>query len=402
MTRHACVLPLLLQVMFLTGCADRNEPAGVSQSALAASASGAPAPAPLVTVTAGGGALTFWPFAGDNFAGAPVDPINLIFTDEADPRGLRAALLLLDGDRTAFGFPNAFPFNCTWSDAIGGVETAYGSSAGWVAGAMQLACGPYGPLRFHLRFFDLGRATIGNVHFEVLIPGTADHAVLSWELAEQLVVADFVRSGLLDPSAPLAVTGSINPSPFRDIHPAIYNGLPTELRAAIGGPLGNVTAPVPIATDGRATVLNLAGSVSGSPAVARQEFVIQFGQVIPKPFCTSGPADFLLVQGPVQLRQQIVLTRSGNYESEFHAQGHLDITPVNVSTNPPTPIGETFRAQVNEHHAGVITDAVTMASSFLMQLLIPPSALGQGRLTVQLRVGPGGRTDSAIDVRCGS
>ena len=28
-------------------------------------------------------------------------------------------LMSLGGDRSALGFPNSFPFNCTWSDAIG-------------------------------------------------------------------------------------------------------------------------------------------------------------------------------------------------------------------------------------------------------------------------------------------
>ena len=61
-------------------------------------------------------------------------------------------------------------------------------------------CGTYGPIRFHLRLVKLGALTIGNAHFEVLIPGTTDHQVLSWELAEQLVTYDLARTGL---SAPL-------------------------------------------------------------------------------------------------------------------------------------------------------------------------------------------------------
>ena len=37
----------------------------------------------------------------------------------------------------------------------------------------------------------------GAAHFEVLIPGTTDHQVLSWIVARDLVVGDLMRSGLL-------------------------------------------------------------------------------------------------------------------------------------------------------------------------------------------------------------
>lgn len=365
-----------------------------------ATASGEITPSPLVVVNFGGSSLTFWPFAGNDFSGLPQDPINLIFVGKSEPGDLRAALLSLDGNRTAYGFPDVFPFNCTWTDATGGIQTGYAELEGWVGGAIQLACGLYEQARFHLRFFRTGEWTLAAVHFEVLIPGTTEHQVLSWELAEQLVVVDFLRSGLLDPSLPLMPTEQINPSPFREIPAVIYNGLPVELRAAIGGPLGNVTDPVPIKTDGKATLLNLAGSVPRSPGVFQQEFVINFNQVIPKPFCASGPYDFLYVQGPVKLSQKVVVTPSGNYISQFHATGHLDLTPVDPRTNPPTPVGETYRAIVNEHHKGIVTDEVTLASSFQMQIEIPPNGPFHGQLIVNLNVGPGGSNHYSLDVKC--
>jgi hypothetical protein len=166
--------------------------------------------------------------------------------------------------------------------------------------------------------------------------------VLSWELAEQLVVVDFLRGGLLEPSAPLSTTESINPAPFRAINPLVYNGLPVELRAAIGGPLADQGDPGPTGTDGRATVLNVAVGLSAPPRVVTQEFDIAFGQVIPKPFCASGPFDALYVQGPVHLRQVTILTSSENYLSSFHARGRLDLTPVNPLSDPPTAIGTTY------------------------------------------------------------
>jgi len=366
----------------------------------ASAATGAPAPSPLVAVSLPEGTLQFWPFTGLDFSGTPSDPINLIFLGKADPRSLRAALLQLPGDRSAFGFPNAPPFNCTWQDAIGDVETAYADGAGWLGSAVQLACGEFGPLRVHLRFFAAGNTTLGGAHFEVQIPGTATHEVLSWELAEQLVVVDFLRGGLLDPSAPLFPTGPINPAPWRTINPLVYNGLPIELRAAIDGPLDDQTSPIPIGTDGSAMVLNVAAGRSGAPGVAIQEFDIQFGQVIPKPFCASGPFDFLYVQGPVHVRLLTILTPADNYISSFHAVGRLDLTPVNPLTDPPTPIGATYEAQVNQIQHGILTDRVKRASSLMLQLMIPPTGPFRGRLVVRLDVGPGGVTRSSAEARC--
>jgi hypothetical protein len=358
------------------------------------------APSPIVSVDAGGTTIQLWPYTAPDFSGSPEDPINLIFAGKADPRAIRAALMLLDGDRTAFGFPNEFPFNATWSDAIGGVQAGYGQPNGWVGGAIQMQCAEYGPLRFHLRLFDIGSATIANAHFEVLIPGTTEHQVLSYELAEQLVVVDLIRSGLLDSDVPYLLTGQINPSPFGEIPPIIYNGLPTELRAAIGGPAGDVSDPVPIASDGKATILRLAESVKSSGEVGKQDFTINFEQVIPKPFCSSDDFAYLFVEGPVHLRQTVVMTASGNFISQFHAEGHLNLTPVDPTTDPPTPIAPPYRAVVNEHHKGIVTDNATMASSFQMQIEIPASGPFRGRLMVKLNVGPGKSSQASLDVKC--
>ena len=157
--------------------------------------------------------------------------------------------------------------------------------------------------RFHLRLFRLGNWTVGNAHFEILIPNTSDHQVLSWEFAEQFVMTDMIRCGLLDEGLPMAPTQAINPSPFHAIPAVIYNGLPVELRAAIGGPLDNVTADVPIATDGQATIFNLAASLPWQPGVVVENTISVYDQVMPKPFCSSGPGDYVHVGGPVSLNQ---------------------------------------------------------------------------------------------------
>jgi len=385
-------------------CDDRpgapTAPAATSQPKPSAARAGAPAPSPLVPVALPSQTLQLWPFSGFGFD-QPSDPVSLIWIGNADPRALRSALLLLDGDRTAFGFPDAFPFNCAWhDDPEVQPEVAYTSASGWVGSPIELECGMYDQARLHLRFFDVGGATVGGAPFEVYIPGTLEHQTISWELAEQIVVVDFLRSGLLDPTVPLFTTGPINPSPFGTIPAVIYNGIPAGLRQAIGGPLADVTDPVPIANDGHATVLNLSASVDGQPLVAHRRFVESFDQVIPQPFCGPGPDAFLYVKGPVTLDQRVVFTPSGNYFSSLHAVGHLDVTPVDPVTGQP--IGATYQAVVLEDHKGILTDAVSLATFFTLRITLPPSALFHGRLEFAFAVGPGGVTRETTSVRCGS
>src|SRR6185503_3949693 len=77
---------------------------------------GEPAPSPLVTVAGSSSTLAFWPYTTTALGGPASDPMNLAFPG-ADVRSIRAALMMLDGNRTAFGFPTAPPFNCTWKEA---------------------------------------------------------------------------------------------------------------------------------------------------------------------------------------------------------------------------------------------------------------------------------------------
>jgi hypothetical protein len=355
-------------------------------------------PSPITTIEVGPNSLTFWPYTGDNFFGTGQDPINLIFFGNADPRDIRAALLALDGDRSAFGMPPFPPFNSQWDDAIGNVQVGYGEPEGWTGGCVQLACGDYGPLRFHLRLFKMGDWTVGNAHFELLIPGTTDHQVLSWEVAEQFVIADFIRSGLLDIQIPMMPTAQINESPWRTIPAVIYNEIPVEVRALIGGPLNDVENDIPIGTDGHAMILNVAGTVPCVPEIRNQDFVVEFGQVIPKPFCASGPDDYVYVQGPVHLVQTSSLTETGEYHVTFRAEGQLTVTPVNPFTGEP--IGETLMAEVIEHHDTHFTDNTAWASSLLSQHLLPDTADGAGRLFVRLQVRSDGRNAYTAIIRC--
>jgi hypothetical protein len=280
---------------------------------------------------------------------------------------------------------------------MGAVQTSYGSPDAWTGSAVQLECGAYGPLRFHLRLFRHGEITLGAAHFELLIPGTADHQVLSWELAEKFLTVDFVRSGLLG-AAPSS-TAPINDAPsFRTIPAVIYNGVPVPLRAAIGGPLGNQTAAVGIGTDGRATVLALAGAVEVTASEDVEELLITYGQVVPKPFCASSPTSLIRIEGPVTLRQRAQTTTSGEYTSNFIATGSLIITPIDGLTG--TPSGPSYGARIVERHSGHLNALTQSGSNLREQHELPPSGPERGTLHELLRVGTGDSDQYVIDISC--
>ena len=139
-----------------------------------------PRPAGQKTVTLPGGkGLTFYPWISENFTNPPSDPVNLVFSGAgADARSIRQALFALDGNRTAYGMPNVLPFNCTWADAMGANQVAFGAGK-WAGSVIQLECGLYENIRFHLRLFQVASdVVIANAHFEALIPGTTQHQVL--------------------------------------------------------------------------------------------------------------------------------------------------------------------------------------------------------------------------------
>jgi hypothetical protein len=304
--------------------------------------------------------------------------------------------MMLDGDRSAFG-PLA-AFDCTWKDAMGAQQAAYATGPGWEGSAIQLECGDYGPVRFHIRLFQLGDWAVGGAHFEVQIPGTNEHEVLSWELAEALVAADLVRTGALG-AAP-AASPVFTPTPtYRAINPLVYNGLPPSLKAVTGGPAGSTATPVPLANDGRAAILPFAGAAKGERGVVRREFVLEFNQTIPKPFCVQSPLDYLQVTGPIHFSQYVVEAGSGNLRSKFQARGRLSLVPVNPLSGET---GEPMEAQVLEQHRSVVTDAHTLVSSLRLQMILPTSDPRGGRLMMTLNVGPGASDHDSLSVSCGS
>jgi hypothetical protein len=387
---HGAATALLVVTFTFTACSDNPDPttlAPVMQPTAAASF--VPSPAPLVPIAVPGGSQQIWPFTDGNLDRIPSDPINLIFLGEADPRNVRSALMAASGARAG---PFA-PFTCTWTDAVGQEQASYAAASGWTGSVIQLECGDYRTVRFHLRLFRVARGfTIANAHVDVIIPGTHEHEVLSWELAEQLVAYDLANSPYLV-AAP-SQTGQINPAPtFREIHPQIYNALPVELRALTEGPLfGTVTSGVGIATDGSATVLTLGPAPAAGGT--SQALEITWGQTVPKPFCNSG-LDFIRVDGPLSIRQQVRVSAGGTLTRQTTFEGQFVVRAVNPFTGA---IGAPFDARVFDHAQAQMNDATHSLHRNGHQKLM--TELAPQMVTQSMRVGHGGPTQYRSSEKC--
>lgn len=349
-------------------------------------------PKGLVTLDIDGRSVSAWPFTGGNFEGKDEDPINLVFVGDVDPRQIRAALMSLDGDRTAFRLPAAFPFNCTWADAAGFNLTSW-SEGTWASSPIQLQCGEYTFLRTHLRLFRYRGYTLGNAHFEVMAPGTADHFVLSWEFPEALVQLDLMRSGLL--AAAPGFTAPITPAPaYKTIEPLVFNGVPPELRYALGLPTTTASAPVPIPNDGRASVLHLSGSRPIEPIDSEIRFVRTYGVIAPKPFCTTG-SDYVKIEGPLDMHHHATLSDTGEYTFDFTATGMLTVTPVNPLTG--VNIGTPVDARIRLRQHSVLNDDTAWGEDVFRKTLLgdPEQASFEKR-----KVGNQERYE--LDIDCGS
>lgn len=352
----------------------------------------------LVSVQVGGSSLEFWPYTGRTpTIGDASDPINLVLGGGADPRIIRARLMFLDGDRSAFNMPDIFPFNCTWEDAIGGVQSTFANGHGWSGSAVQLQCGDYDPARLHLRFFGFGDVMVANSHFDLRIPGTTDHDVISWELAEQIAWVDLLRLGGVP-----GVTDVINEAPtYRQIFGPLFAGLPPDLKGLLLA-TNSITADGRLVNDGIAqtVVLPAVDLGAGAAQIARQQVQIDFDQVIPRPFCDESGTDFLYVTGPVTLTQQVVYVRGKNFHSHYHAKGKLDVVQVDPTNG--AYLSEVYRAKVNQHGTSVLTDEVSMVSDVQFQAEIRPGGGERGHLTLKMRMGPRGAGDVSGSASCRS
>jgi len=344
-----------------------------------------------------------WPYTTDDFE-SPSDPINLVFPG-SDPREIRQAFLALDGNR-APSFPLQAPFDCTWADAMGYEQAAWAETEGWVGAEIQLACvakgAPLGnPFRFHVRLFRQGRDTIGNAHFEFLVPGTAEHQVLSWDLARAFVTLDAARTGAL--TAPPGGLPMIPAGSFRAVRRPVYDALVAggaiPILAAAGLYPASVPAgvDVPIPTDGAAAVLVAEVAAVPARSKALAETDVTYDIVIPRPFCSTGPADLVRLQGPIHFALRTETTPSGQYERKYTIGGHLTVTP--MAPRPGggfDPVGPPVRALVHELHTARLSDRNGQVSESVAQV-----QLGHPLQVLAWRFAAGSRDDYDRLESCG-
>jgi hypothetical protein len=356
-------------------------------------------PSGVLDVVVAGESMRLWPYTTADFAN-PSDPINLLFPN-ADPRAIRQALIALDGSRPPFAtLPGG---GCTWTDAMGNEHAAFAEPAGYVGGAVQLACVAPGfplgsPFRFHIRLFRSGPHTIGNAHYEFLIPGTAEHEVLSWDLARELATFDMGRTGALT-AAPGSV-GLIPPGSFRSVRRPVCQALVAAGAGPLLASLGLVLPPtgdVPIPTSGAARSLVAGLEMKRTQTRTTTSTQVAYSIVVPKPFCASGPFDFVKLEGPVDLSMTVETNRSGDYDRRYIVGGTLTVTPM-MPTSPTdfVPVGDPVQGLVFEAHRAALTDLVGQVTESGAQVL-----LGDPRQSLSWQFAAGRADSYARQVLCG-
>jgi hypothetical protein len=164
-----------------------------------------------------------------------------------------------------------------------------------------------------------------------------------------------MRSGLLDPTQHLGQTAQITPAPsWRTIQTAVYNNLPPGLIQIIDGPPQPQAVPVPIENDGHASTIHLAGALPITPMEYSTSTTVEFGQFVPRPFCSTGPFDWLHITGSVFLHTEVVVDESGRFSYMGGYEGKIYALPLDISTGQP--VGAMFDADVRGLQHGFLSD----------------------------------------------
>jgi len=353
----------------------------------------APRPDGIVRIDVASEQLKLWPFTTTNYlpgAAGKSDPINLVFL-HTDPRAIRQRLMELGGDRPEWPFLPMGANGCVWMDGMGYEQAAYLKPEGWVGDEVQLVCAtPDSPLgheyRFHVRLFRSGPHTIGGAHFEINIPGTAEHEVLSWELARQFVTDEIARldSGAFEGNTPLFLPED---GSFRTVR-GLINGYVWQTQGAMGNivfllalGLDAPTPPdfpdVPIPATGLAAVFTPLFTYLPESSDITLTDSRTYGVITLKPFCE--PVPIQITGGPLTFTLRVQTNPSGKYQRTYTAGGTLQVTTLST--------GVTQDAVISENHGGKLTDHHGQVREDFSQILLPgDGALGQ---SLHVRFGAG-------------
>jgi hypothetical protein len=208
-----------------------------------------------------------------------------------------------------------------------------------------------------------------------------------------------MRTGLLDPDVPMMDTGVISATPtFGEIPDYIYNVLPEDLRNLINGPPVPVSAPVGIASSGKATILNLAQAAPITPGTWNDAFTLTYGQLAPKPICNASGSEYVYLSGPVSFQTSVTVDGTGLLAYAASYSGRLQVTPMDPTTDPPTPIGAPYYANVSLDQGGTLS--ADAASVQAMVKRVGVANRGAQLYMTKLRVGTYGTDAYTATEKC--
>jgi len=122
---------------------------------------------------------------------------------------------------------------------------------------------------------------------------------------------------------------------------------------------------------------------------------LPFGQVIPRPFCSQGPADFVFVQGPVDISVSTRVNGRGVLQSHNVLRGDLDVTPMDISRGLPS--GPTFRAQISQTDNTGVGPSGTHVDAVQQRKAVPSTT---AFLSIHRVTGPNGSARFTSSERC--
>jgi len=109
---------------------------------------------------------------------------------------------------------------------------------------------------------------------------------------------------------------------------------------------------------------------------------VTYSIVVPKPFCATGPFDFVQLAGPLDFTLSVHTNPSGRYDRTYAFGGTLRVTPMRPvlpPTSPPTfvPTGSPVDAVILQAQRGTLADQRDQTTEIAEQLLLsdPPQSL---------------------------
>jgi hypothetical protein len=158
---------------------------------------------------------------------------------------------------------------------------------------------------------------------------------------------------------------------------------------------GDGTASIP--NDGRASVLSLASSPAITEGMVDSDFIIQFAQVIPKPFCAAGTTGYLFATGPVTVHMRSGIV-DGNFESTTTSDGTLTLLEFNPNTGQP--VSAPYQGLVSESTSVTLTNGSGWVDFFSTRVETPDAGTTRGSRTEMLRAREHGLDEYKLDIIC--